>query len=362
MTTTHTIAVLPGDGIGSEIIAEALNVLTAVGEVTGQQFDTQQGLIGGAAVDASGSPLPEDTLAMAKEAQIVLLGAVGGPKYDTLDPGIRPEQGLLQIRKALGLYANLRPVKGYSQLLHTSTLRPDVVDGVDCLVVRELTGGLYFGQPKHRSDNDALDSLTYTREEIERIAHTAFKAAQKRNKQLCSVDKANVLQTSQLWRDIMNEISPQYPDVELSHMYVDNAAMQLIRAPKQFDVMVTENMFGDILSDEASMLMGSLGMLPSASLGESGYALYEPSHGSAPDIASQGIANPIATILSVAMLLEYSLNLPEAARLVEAGVESALSQGYRTADIADSNTKPVSTQAMGQAIVNGIYEAAKVTA
>lgn len=360
MTTTHTIAVLPGDGIGPEIIAEAKKLLGAVGEVLGIEFNLPEAPIGGAGVDAAGVPLPEETLQLAKDAKVVLLGAVGGPKYDRQAPEIRPEQGLLQIRKVLGLYANLRPVTGYRELLHTSTLQADVVDGVDLLVVRELTGGLYFGQPKHRSDTEALDSLTYTRAEIERIAHVGFQAAQKRGKRLCSVDKANVLKTSQLWRDVVTEMASQYPDVELSHMYVDNAAMQLIRAPKQFDVMVTENMFGDILSDEASMLMGSLGMLPSASLGESGYALYEPSHGSAPDIAGQGIANPLATILSVAMLLEYSLNLPEAARLVEGGVTAALQQGHRTADITDGTSQPVTTQVMGDAVVAGIKAKAAV--
>ncbi len=352
------ILALAGDGIGPEVVREGLKVLKAVeaklnssGYVV--RFEITNGLIGGSAIEQAGVPLPEETLDAAKEANAIFLGAVGGPQYDKLDPKIRPEQGLLQIRKALGLYANLRPVKAYEALSHTSTLKPDVVNGVDLMVVRELTGGLYFGQPKHRNDKEAVDTLSYTAEEIERIARVAFDLAMKRRKTLCSVDKANVLATSQLWRDVVDTVAKDYPTVELSHMYIDNAAMQLIRNPGQFDVMLTENTFGDILSDEASMLTGSLGMLPSASLGKSNDALYEACHGSAPDIAGQNKANPIAQILSLAMMLELSFDLPEAARWIEDAVESVLADGHRTADIVN-NESPIGTKELGDLIATKI--------
>ena len=360
--TSHTIAVLGGDGIGPDIVAQGLKVLKAFEQKSGVSFEIKQGLIGGCAVDAEGAPLPPATLELAKAADAVYLGAVGDTKYDTLPPEIRPEQGLLQIRKALGLYANLRPVRGYKCLEHISTLKPEVVEGIDVMVVRELTGGLYFGQPKKRDNDSAVDTMVYTRPEIERIARTGFELAQKRRKNLCSVDKANVLATSQLWRDVVTELSKEYPDVTLSHMYVDNAAMQLILNPRQFDVMLTENTFGDILSDEASMLMGSLGMLPSASLGgprPSGsgpYALYESSHGSAPHLAGKNQANPVAQILSMSMLLEYSFGYAQGARQIEQAVEQVLEAGFRTFDVMGQGTTQVGTEEMGDRVAEALVK------
>jgi 3-isopropylmalate dehydrogenase len=351
-----SIAVLPGDGIGPEVMKQALKVLTAFGEKTGLTFDFQHALIGGAAIEAHGVPLPEASLTIAKACQIVLLGAVGDFKYDTIDPAIRPEQGLLQIRKALGLYANVRPVKAYEALLDSSTLKPAVLQGSDMVIVRELTGGLYFGQPKHQTETEAVDTLVYHRHEIERIAHVGFKLAATRRGQLCSVDKANVLASSRLWRSIIEEIAPQYPTVQVSHMYVDNAAMQLILNPRQFDVMLTENTFGDILSDEASMLTGSLGMLASASYGEGKAALYEPSHGSAPTIANQNIANPIATILSLTLLISTSLEMPKEALWIDEAVNAVLQAGYRTADIMQEGCTLLGTTEMGDKIVEALIK------
>lgn len=350
------IAVLPGDGIGSEIIAEALKVLDCLRQEQGLAVETELALIGGSAYDETGTPLPEATLKLALSADAVLLGAVGGPKWEPLDYQVRPERGLLAIRKALNLFANLRPALLYPQLVAASTLRPEVVSGLDILIVRELTGGLYFGTPRGRRLNaegqrEGYNTLTYNESEIRRIAHVAFQAAQKRQKRLCSVDKANVLECTELWREVMIEVGQAYPDVSLSHLYVDNAAMQLVRNPRQFDVLVTENMFGDILSDCAAMLTGSIGMLPSASLDQNGKGMYEPIHGSAPDIAGKGIANPIATILSLGMLLRYSLNEPAAADRIDHAVSAALEAGYRTADIYSEGTTRVGTAAMGDAIV-----------
>ncbi len=358
-----TIAVLPGDGIGPEIVAQAIKVLNAIEKVFGYTFTYEYGAIGGAGIDEAGVPLPEKTLKLSQAADAVLLGAVGDYKYDTLDPAIRPEQGLLQIRKAMGLYANLRPVKAYDALLHASTLKPEIVSGIDMLVVRELTGGLYFGEPKWRKDDEALDTMRYTRGEIERIARVAFEAAKQRRGVLYSVDKANVLKSSQLWRDVVEAMAKDYPTVELNHLYVDNSAMQLIRNPKPIDVMLTENTFGDILSDEASMLTGSLGMLPSASLGGSGLGapgLYEPSHGSAPKYAGLDKVNPIAQIASAAMMLTYSLNAPEATQAIEAAIELVLTQGLRTYDIAEPGATVVGTSAMGDAIAAAVLSSAKV--
>ncbi len=350
--TVHKIAVLPGDGIGPEIVEQAIKVLKSVEQKCGHSFELEYAPIGGAGIDSDGVPLPDKTLKLSQQADAVFLGAVGDYKYDELDPKIRPEQGLLQIRKALGLYANLRPVKAYRPLLHTSTIKPEVVDGIDMMVVRELTGGLYFGTPKAREADKAYDTMLYTHAEIERIAQLGFEIARKRQKRLCSVDKANVLATSQAWREIVSNLAKDYPDVELSHMYVDNAAMQLIRNPKQFDVLLTENTFGDILSDEASMLTGSLGMLPSASLGakdENGRnkAMYEPSHGSAPKYAGLDKVNPIAQIMSLAMMLEYSFGYSDEARMVEKAVEETLNAGYRTYDIMAEGCTQVGTSEMG---------------
>lgn len=350
------IAVLPGDGIGTEIVAEAVKVLKALD----LNFEMEQALVGGAAFDAHGHPLPESTLKLSKEADAILFGAVGDWKYDTLDRHLRPEQAILGLRKNLGLFANLRPAICYEQLTHASSLKPELVAGLDILIIRELTGDIYFGQPRGRrkspdgefaGSDEAFDTMRYSVPEIERIAHVAFQAAMKRNKKLCSVDKANVLETFQLWKDVVTRVGKEYPQVELSHMYVDNAAMQLVKSPKSFDVIVTGNMFGDILSDEASMLTGSIGMLPSASLNSKGQGLYEPSHGSAPDIAGKGIANPLATILSAAMMLRYSLNQAQAADHIESAVQSVLAQGLRTADIYSSGTAKVSTREMGDAVV-----------
>jgi 3-isopropylmalate dehydrogenase len=353
------IAILPGDGIGTEIVAEAVKVL----KVLDLGFETEQALVGGAAYEAHGHPLPDATLQLAKDADAVLFGAVGDWKYDKLERALRPEQAILGLRKHLQLFANLRPAICYEQLTHASSLKPELVAGLDILIIRELTGDIYFGQPRGRrvspdgafaGAEEAFDTMRYSRPEIERIAHVAFQAARKRNKRVTSVDKANVLETFQFWKDIVTEVHAQYPDVELDHMYVDNAAMQLVKAPKKFDVLVTGNMFGDILSDEAAMLTGSIGMLPSASLDANNKGLYEPSHGSAPDIAGKGIANPLATILSAAMMLRYSLAQPEAADRIESAVEHVLASGLRTADIWSEGTTRVGTREMGDAVVASI--------
>ena len=345
------ICVLPGDGIGPEITAQAVRVLNSLD----LKFEMEEALLGGGAVDATGNPYPEATQKLAREADAVLLGAVGGPQWDTLPREKRPERGLLGIRKDLNLFANLRPAILYPELANASTLKPEIVAGLDILIVRELTGDIYFGQPRGvREENGervGFNTMVYSESEIRRIGHVAFQAAQKRNKKLCSVDKMNVLECTQLWRDVMIEIAPDYPDVELSHMLVDNAAMQLVKAPKQFDVMVTGNMFGDILSDEASMLTGSIGMLPSASLDDKNKGLYEPSHGSAPDIAGQGIANPLATILSAAMMLRYTFGLEDQALRIEAAVKKVLAQGFRTGDIYERGTNKVGTKEMGDAVL-----------
>lgn len=345
------ICVLPGDGIGPEITAEAVRVLKSLD----LSFEMENGLLGGCAVDATGNPYPEATQKLAREADAVLLGAVGGPQWDSLPREKRPERGLLGIRKDLNLFANLRPAILYPELANASTLKPEVVAGLDILIVRELTGDIYFGQPRGvREENGervGFNTMVYSESEIRRIGHVAFQAAQKRNKKLCSVDKMNVLECTQLWRDVMIEIAHDYPDVELSHMLVDNAAMQLVKAPKQFDVMVTGNMFGDILSDEASMLTGSIGMLPSASLDDKNKGLYEPSHGSAPDIAGKGVANPLATILSAAMMLRYTFGLEEQAVRVENAVKKVLAEGYRTGDIYERGTNKVGTREMGDAVL-----------
>ena len=349
------ICVLPGDGIGPEIMGQAVRVLKALD----LEFEMEEALLGGCAVDAVGDPFPEATQKLALTADAVLLGAVGGPKWDALPRELRPERGLLGIRKLLGLFANLRPALLYPELADASTLKPEIVSGLDILIVRELTGDIYFGQPRgiEKRFVDGIEqrvgvnTMIYSEQEIRRIGKVAFEAAQKRGRKLCSIDKMNVLETTQLWRDVMNEMASGYPDVELTHMLVDNAAMQLVRAPRQFDVMVTGNMFGDILSDEASMLTGSIGMLPSASLSESGKGLYEPSHGSAPDIAGKNIANPLATILSVAMMLRYTFALEEAAQRVEKAVKSVLAKGLRTRDIHAPGTVEVGTTAMGDAVL-----------
>ncbi len=350
------IAVLPGDGIGPEIVAEAVKVLNALD----LDLEMHSAPVGGAAYEAAGHPLPESTLKLAQESDAILFGAVGDWKYDTLDRPLRPEQAILGLRKALGLFANFRPAICYKELTHASSLKPELVAGLDILIIRELTGDIYFGQPRGRrvatdghfpGTEEAFDTMRYSRPEIERIAHVAFQAAQKRSKRVTSVDKANVLETFQLWKDVVTEVAKQYPDVALDHMYVDNAAMQLVKEPKRFDVVVTGNMFGDILSDEASMLTGSIGMLPSASLNSKGQGLYEPSHGSAPDIAGKGIANPLATILSAAMMLRFSLQQEAAAQKIEAAVQKVLADGLRTADIYSADTTRVSTREMGDAVV-----------
>jgi len=350
------IAILPGDGIGTEIVREAERVLGALD----LRFETERAAVGGTAYESHGHPLPEATLALAKAADAVLFGAVGDWKYDTLPRALRPEQAILGLRKSLGLFANLRPAICYAELTAASSLKPELVAGLDILIVRELTGDIYFGQPRGRRDSpdgpfagapEAFDTMRYTRPEIERIARVAFDAARHRGKRVTSVDKANVLETFQFWKDVVTEVHRDYPDVALDHMYVDNAAMQLVRAPKSFDVVVTGNMFGDILSDEAAMLTGSIGMLPSASLDGSGKGLFEPSHGSAPDIAGKDVANPLATILSVAMMLRYSLQQQEAAARVERAVQDVLTSGLRTADIWSEGTTKVGTRAMGDAVV-----------
>jgi 3-isopropylmalate dehydrogenase len=349
------ILVLPGDGIGPEIVAEAVRVLEALSARHGLAAKWDEGLIGGAAVDAAGDPLPADTLRRAQAADAVLMGAVGGPKWEAIDRPLRPERGLLRIREGLGLFANLRPALVYPELASASTLKSEVVAGLDILIVRELTGGIYFGQPRgiHQAasgERVGCNTLIYAEHEIERIARTAFEAARQRNRRLCSVDKANVLETTELWREVVTRVGRDYPDVALSHMYVDNAAMQLVRHPRQFDVLLADNMFGDILSDEASMLTGSIGMLPSASLNGSGKGLFEPIHGSAPDIAGQGVANPLATILSLAMLLRYSLAESALADRVEAAVRTAVAAGARTRDLGGS----LSTREMGDAVLQAL--------
>ncbi|HZV53937.1 MAG TPA: 3-isopropylmalate dehydrogenase [Rhodocyclaceae bacterium] len=345
------ICVLPGDGIGPEITAEAVRVLNALG----LKMELEEALLGGCAVDATGDPYPEATQKLAQAADAVLLGAVGGPKWDNNPREQRPERGLLGIRKQLGLFANLRPAVLYPELANASTLKPEVVAGLDILIVRELTGDIYFGQPRgievRNGEKVGFNTMVYSESEIRRIAKVAFEAARKRNKKVCSVDKMNVLECTQLWRDVVSAMAPDYPDVELSHMLVDNAAMQLVRNPKQFDVMVTGNMFGDILSDEASMLTGSIGMLPSASLDANNKGLYEPSHGSAPDIAGKGVANPLATILSAAMMLRYTFAKEEAAGRIEVAVKKVLAQGYRTGDIYEPGTTKVGTREMGNAVL-----------
>ncbi len=354
------ICVMPGDGIGKEIVAQALRVLDKVGAKFGKSFETEEALIGGVAIDATGGPLPEETVRLCKAADAVLLGAVGGPKWDTIDPAIRPERGLLGIRKELGLFANLRPASLFPELKHACYLRPDIVaKGIDLLVVRELTGGAYFGTPKgvevRGGERVGFNNMIYSEHEIRRIAKVGFEAARKRRKQLCSVDKANVLDVSRLWREVVIEVSKDYPDVALSHMYVDNAAMQLVRDPSQFDVIVTENLFGDILSDEASVITGSIGMLPSASLGAGNPGLFEPIHGSAPDIAGQNKANPLATILSVAMLLRYtSDDMAAEAACIEAAVQKTLQQGYRTGDIREEGCKLLGCVEMADAVLANI--------
>ncbi|MDO8825225.1 3-isopropylmalate dehydrogenase [Methylophaga sp.] len=352
---TKKIAVLAGDGIGPEIVAEAVKVLNAFKQ-DGLDIELEYGLIGGAAYDETGSPLPDETLQMAKQADAILLGAVGGYKWESLDISVRPEKGLLGIRSQLNLFANLRPALLYPQLADASTLKPEVVAGLDLMIVRELTGGIYFGQPRgirvlENGEKEGYNTLVYRESEINRIGRVAFDIARKRQSRVCSVDKANVLECTELWRETMTTLSKDYADVELSHMYVDNAAMQLVRAPKQFDVMVTTNMFGDILSDCASMLTGSIGMLPSASLDENGKGMYEPIHGSAPDIAGQNIANPLATILSAAMMLRYTLDQPAFADRIENAVSKVLDQGLRTADIFSAGMTRVSTSEMGDAVV-----------
>ena len=348
------LLVLPGDGIGPEIVAEAVKVLRAL-QADGLAVTITEGLIGGAAYDVAGEPLPTTTLAAARAADAVLLGAVGAPRYDQLAHDVRPEKGLLRLRAELGLFANLRPAILYPQLAAASSLKPDLVAGLDLLIVRELTGGIYFGEPRGVARRGGrrvgFNTMVYSEAEIERIARAAFDAAMRRERRLCSVDKANVLEVSGLWRDVMETVAKEYPQVTLSHLYVDNAAMQLVRAPKQFDVMVTGNLFGDILSDAAAMLTGSIGMLPSASLDAAGKGLYEPIHGSAPDIAGRGIANPLATILSLAMMLRYSLDEAAAAARIERSVGAVLDAGVRTADIAAAGRPPVSTAAMGDAVV-----------
>lgn len=356
---SYKIAVLPGDGIGTEITEQAVRVLRALD----MNLELETAPVGGAAYDLHGHPLPESTLNLAKNSSAILFGAVGDWKYDKLERRLRPEQAILGLRKALGLFANLRPAILYPQLANASSLKPEIVSGLDILIVRELTGDIYFGQPRgirtlddgpFKGERQGFDTMHYAETEIRRIAHVAFQAAAKRDKRLCSVDKANVLETSQLWRDVVTEVAKEYPQVELSHMYVDNAAMQLVRQPKAFDVIVTGNLFGDILSDEASMLTGSIGMLPSAALNVSNQGLYEPSHGSAPDIAGKNVANPLATILSAAMLLRYSLNEAGQADRIEAAVSEVLSQGLRTADIFEEGTTRVTTSQMGDAVLKAL--------
>ncbi len=360
---TKKVLVLPGDGIGPEIIAQATKVLDYLNASLSLGLEFTRALVGGASIDEAGVPLTDQTLDLAKQSDAILLGAVGGTKWDTLDMAIRPEKGLLGLRSGLELFANLRPAILYPQLAEASSLRPEIVAGLDILIVRELTGGIYFGQPRgiqplEDGSREGFNTYRYSESEIRRIGRIAFESARKRNNQVCSVDKANVLEVTVLWREVMDQLAPEYPDVTLSHMYVDNAAMQLVKAPKQFDVIVTGNMFGDILSDEAAMLTGSIGMLPSASLNSSGQGMYEPCHGSAPDIAGQDLANPLATILSAAMMLRYSLQQEEAAQRIEKAVSKVLDQGYRTADIVGSgDITKVGTNAMGDAVLAALKSA-----
>ena len=349
---SYKIALIKGDGIGPEIIDEATKVLDAVASACELHFEYEELLMGGIAYDMTGNPLPQETVTASLNSDAVLFGAIGGAKWDTLDRELRPESGLLRFRKELGVYANLRPAVVYDELINASSLKPEIIKGVDIMVVRELIGGIYFGEPKGRTEDKGWNTMVYTRDEIVRIAHQAFRIAQTRDKRVCSIDKANVLDVSQLWRDVVTEVSAEYPDVELTHMYLDNAAMQLVLNPKQFDVMLTGNIFGDILSDEASMLCGSIGLLPSASVGEK-IGVYEPIHGSAPDIAGQGIANPIATISSASMMLRYALGETEAADKIDAAIKRALKEGYRTQDLAQFDAKEVcSTSEMGSIIAN----------
>ena len=354
------ILILPGDGIGKEIVAQALKVINLLNANHGMGMNLVEGVIGGSAYDETGSPLPKETIVAAKECDSILLGAVGGPQWESLERELRPERGLLGIRAELDLFSNIRPAILYPQLANASTLKNEVVSGLDLMIVRELVGGIYFGQPRGIKTKDGerfgVNSATYSESEIARIGHSAFQIAQKRNKRVCSIDKANVLEVCELWREVMEEVSQNYPDVELSHMYVDNAAMQLVREPKQFDVMVTSNLFGDILSDCAAMLTGSIGMLPSASLNKNNYGMYEPIHGSAPDIAGKDIANPLATILSVSMMLRYSLNQASLADKINSAVNVVLDQGYRTKDIAAVGDKIVGTEEMGDLIVDAIEQ------
>lgn len=359
MTHNYRITLLPGDGIGPEIMTVAVEVLKAVGQQFKLQFDFQEAMMGGAAIDATGNPLPDETLETCRNSDAVLLAAIGGYKWDNLPRQQRPETGLLGLRAGLGLFANLRPAKILPQLIDASSLKREVVEGVDIMVVRELTGGVYFGQPKgifttETGEKRGVNTMAYTESEIDRIGRVAFETAQKRQGRLCSVDKANVLEVSQLWRDRISALASEYSDIELSHLYVDNAAMQLLRAPKQFDTIVTGNLFGDILSDAAAMLTGSIGMLPSASLGASGPGVFEPVHGSAPDIAGQDKANPLAQVLSAAMMLRYSLNEPMAADKIEQAVLQVLDLGYRTGDIMSEGMKPVGCRAMGEALLQAL--------
>lgn len=357
---TDKILILPGDGIGVEIMAEAVKLIERL-KADGLDVELEHALVGGAAYDACGKPLPDDTLTLARQADAILLGAVGGPKWEPLDISVRPEKGLLGLRAELELFANLRPAMLYRQLASASALRPEIVAGLDIVIVRELTGGIYFGQPRGvrtREDGqrEGFNTLVYSESEIERVARAAFDIAMKRDRRLCSVDKANVLECTELWREVMIRVGRDYPQVALSHMYVDNAAMQLVRDPKQFDVIVTTNMFGDILSDEAAMLTGSIGMLPSASLDANGKGIYEPIHGSAPDISGQGVANPLATILSVAMMLRYSLAQADMAERIESAVGRVLDQGLRTPDIFTDGCRKVGTAEMGDAVVAALGE------
>ena len=360
---TYKLLLLPGDGIGPEVMSEVEKVLARLSAMGVAKFEIERGLVGGSAYDAHGASISESDMKLALAADAVLFGAVGGPKWDGVPYDVRPEAGLLRLRKDLQLFANLRPAICYEQLTHASSLKPELVAGLDILIIRELTGDIYFGQPRGRRTavdghfpgaEEAFDTMRYSRPEIERIAHVAFQAARKRRGKLTSVDKANVLETFQLWKDVVGEVHAQYPDVQLDHMYVDNAAMQLVKAPKAFDVVVTGNMFGDILSDEAAMLTGSIGMLPSASLDKDSKGLYEPSHGSAPDIAGKGVANPLATILSAAMMLRYTLQQAEAADRIERAVQAVLAAGLRTADIWSEGTRKVGTREMGDAVVAAI--------
>jgi len=349
------ILILPGDGIGTEIVAQALKVINSLNANNGMGMSLVHGLLGGIAYDETGSPMPDETIKTAKSCDSILLGAVGGPKWESLERDLRPERGLLGIRSELGLFSNLRPAILYPQLASASSLKTEIVAGLDLMIVRELVSGIYFGEPRGIEVRDGerfgINSATYYESEIARIGHSAFQIAQKRGKRLCSVDKANVLEVSELWREVMKEVALNYPDVTLSHMYVDNAAMQLVRDPKQFDVMVTSNLFGDVLSDCAAMLTGSIGMLPSASLDKNNFGMYEPIHGSAPDIAGKDIANPLATILSVSMMLRYSLNQVELADKINLAVSEVLDKGYRTKDISAAGDKVVGTEEMGDLIV-----------